>query len=474
MKSASAFFVVPAVAFVVLSGPGAALPGRDPGRPGPLNRGEVWVARYDGAAHSLDRAESVAVDSAGNVYVTGGSIAGSTGWDYATVKYSASGVKKWVRTYNFNTGTLGGSNVDYARALALDAAGNLYVTGESAEENGASRFATIKYTPLGGKAWVARTAFGTGLVESAAKALAVDGAGNILVTGWRKILESGSNTQQDIATVKITPAGAAAWTRTFNSVLGGADEGVAVGVDLAKNVYVAGFETVSLAGKNFRMLKYGPDGVVLWSRSYKGPGGSPDVASGLRIVLRRSGLKFLTELAVVGSSKASATGYDAVTTVLKSDGTSRWTRTFDGQGAAPNVRAKAVTSDTAGCLYVAAAGDCGGFFTLKYDASGNVVWLQSYNGGLGKDTPTAIALDSARNVYVTGLSQIGCNSYDYITIKYDAAGNHIWEKRYDGPSHGYDWAKAIAVDNKGYVYVTGQSEGSGTAEDYVTIKYTAD
>ena len=90
------------------------------------------------------------------------------------------------------------------------------------------------------------------------------------------------------------------------------------------------------------------------------------------------------------------------------------------------------------------------------------------------DRAEAIAVDNAKNVYVTGQSQAGCNSFDYITIKYNAAGNSIWERRYDGMAHGYDWPKAIAVDNNGYVYVTGYSEGVGTSHDYLTIKYTAD
>jgi len=304
--------------------------------------------------------------------------------------------------------------------------------------------------------------------------MAVDGAGNIIVTGWRFIIPTASTTRRDIATVKITPEGATVWTRTSNGAWNRDDEGVAVGVDTARNVYVAGFETGITSGKDFRMIKYAPGGAVLWTKTYKGPGASVDVPAALRIVLRRSGLKFLTELAVAGYSKTAASGFDAVTTVLKSDGTTRWTKTFEAPGDKPDALATAVTSDSSGNVYVAVQGECGGFYVLKYDAAGGVVWKQNYNGGLGADYPTAIALDSARNVYVTGLSQIGSNSYDFITLKYDTAGNHKWEARYDGPAHGYDWARAIALDSAGYVYVTGSSDGAGTKKDFVTIKYKPD
>lgn len=450
----------------------AAFPGRDAGRPAPLNQGEVWVARYDGAAHGDDYAEAIGVDSAGNVYVTGGSIVGYNNWDYATIKYSSAGVKKWARLYGYNTaGTA--AKIDYARALVLDSAGNVYVTGESADEHGWPRFATLKYTPAGIRAWAARSVIGSGSVTCRAGALAVDAAGNAYVTGYRFLHDSSVCTKKDIATAKITAAGSTAWTRAYDDPLHGDDEGVAIGVDGAKNAYVAGNETAG-SHRNFRMIKYSTTGTKLWSKYLNTPGDSQNGAAALKIVRRGSLMVPITEVAVVGYSKVAATGYDGVTRVLKTDGTIRWTQIFTGQGLSVNVRAKAVAADSAGNVYVAASGDCGGFFTLKYDVSGNLVWLKSYSGGLGADLPTAIAVDSAKNVYVTGQSQIGCNSYDYITLKYDAAGNHIWERRYDGTAHGYDRPKAITVDNAGYVYVTGYSAGVWSSADYVTIKYTAD
>ena len=76
--------------------------------------------------------------------------------------------------------------------------------------------------------------------------------------------------------------------------------------------------------------------------------------------------------------------------------------------------------------------------------------MARYNGG----NATALALDSAGNVYVTG--SIGI---DYGTIKYDAMGNQLWVARYNGPKSESDHAYALAVDEYGNAYVTGDSEG---------------
>jgi hypothetical protein len=101
-------------------------------------------------------------------------------------------------------------------------------------------------------------------------------------------------------------------------------------------------------------------------------------------------------------------------------------------------------------------------------------WVARYDGpakGDDLDSPdkddlaTALSVDAAGNVYVTGLSSGSGTSVDYATLKYDTAGNLQWVARYDG------YANALSVDAAGNVYVTGESYGSGSGYDYATIKY---
>ena len=112
------------------------------------------------------------------------------------------------------------------------------------------------------------------------------------------------------------------------------------------------------------------------------------------------------------------------------------------------------------------------YATVKYDANGNEIWVARYNGPYNEwDCPTALAVDVAGNVYVTGLSyNQGTLINDYATIKYDTSGNQLWVARYNGPGNGNDEAMAIAVDGAGNVYVAGAITGMNSGYDFATIK----
>lgn len=114
------------------------------------------------------------------------------------------------------------------------------------------------------------------------------------------------------------------------------------------------------------------------------------------------------------------------------------------------------------------------FVTLKYKPDGEKIWEKYYNfSGKSADKAKAIAVDTAKNVYVTGSSNGGASGLDYVTVKYDSNGNQQWAVRYNGPGNGEDQPSAIAVNDSMNVYVTGWSKGSGTDLDYATLKYNS-
>lgn len=101
----------------------------------------AWVKRYDGPANSSDYSKDMAIDSSGNVYVTGVSFDSLTLWDYATIKYYPNGETAWMKRYNGP-----GNDDDKPNAIVIDDSGNVYVTGKSIGRGTSSDFATIKYS----------------------------------------------------------------------------------------------------------------------------------------------------------------------------------------------------------------------------------------------------------------------------------------------------------------------------------------
>jgi hypothetical protein len=74
---------------------------------------------------------------------------------------------------------------------------------------------------------------------------------------------------------------------------------------------------------------------------------------------------------------------------------------------------------------------------------------------------------------VTGYTLGNSSQYDFVTIKYSLEGIGLWTNYYNGPGNNFDQPTAMRVDAAGNVYVTGPSIGFFTATDFATIKYSS-
>jgi uncharacterized delta-60 repeat protein len=109
---------------------------------------------------------------------------------------------------------------------------------------------------------------------------------------------------------------------------------------------------------------------------------------------------------------------------------------------------------------------------LQAIAQVNESWVSLYNyEGTTHEEPTDMVVDAEGNIYITGYTTSEVR--DFITIKYNASGELLWSQFYDGPIHENDVAEAVAVDDSGNVYVTGSSR-TQTWGDIVIIKYSPD
>ena len=424
---------------------------------------QVWATRYNGPANSADAALALALDGGGNVYVTGNSFGIGTGQDYATLKYDSAGNQAWVARYN------GPENShDYAKALAVDGGGNVYVTGHTWAGTGED-YATVKYNSAGGQLW-ATYYNGPENSDDQSNGLAVDGSGNVYVTGYSRGVSAG----YDYATVKYNSAGSQLWAARYNGPETDSDDQAAALKVVGGNVYVTGSSTGVGAGTDYATVKYNSAGNQVWVARYNGPGNASDNA---------------TALAVDGGGNVYVTGYSLGTngydyatfkysqpSVISSPTYQVWAAPYNGAANGHDI-AVALAVDGSGNVYVtgyslsAAAGF--DYATVKYNSAGTQVWAVRYNGPANDaDAASALALDSGGNIYVTGASfGAGAIDYDYATVKYDSAGTQVWATHYNGPGNGYDYASALALDGGGNIYVTGSSYGVGTNTDYATVKY---
>jgi len=429
---------------------------------------DYWVARYNNSAvNGIDqawwpytaRSAPITTDAAGNIYVAGDSMGSGTSSDYATVKYNSSGVQQWVARYD---GLINGA--DKPEAIAVDALGNVYVTGQSSLQAYDYDFATVKYDSAGVQQWIA-TYNGPANGYDRAHAMTVDASGNVYVTGD----SNGSGTSSDFATVKYNSDGVQQWIARYNGPGNAVDTACSIALDPAGNVYVTGYSTGSGTDYDYATVKYDSSGEQQWVQRFNGPISGQDWPCA--IALDSSGNVYVT-----GFSVGTGTGSDYATIKYDGSGVQQWVRRYDDHGDGDDW-ASAMAIDSAGNIYVTgqSAGsyitgfDCA---TVKYSSAGVEQWAARYSGPVtGEDKSFAIAVDPLQNVYISGYSMGSETGFDYITVKSNSSGAQEWAARYDGPANGSDQGLGVVQDLLGSVLVTGGSMGSGTDLDFATIKY---
>ncbi|MDQ3019958.1 MAG: SBBP repeat-containing protein [Bacteroidota bacterium] len=418
-----------------------------------------WVQRYAGPGNGWDVAYSISVDDSGNVYETGSSKGSGTDFDYATIKYNSAGVEQWVARYNGP-----GSLDDEARSIAIDGSGYIYVTGFSRGIETSRDYTTIKYNSAGVEQWVVRYN-GPGNDDDAAYSLAVDGSGNVYVTGG-----GADSVSYDYVTIKYNSAGVEQWVTRYNGPGNDYDAANLLTVDGSGNVYVTGYSKGSGTDFDYATIKYNSAGVQQWVARYNGLGNSADYA--YSIAVGNSGNVF-----IAGSSTDSGSFFDYATIKYNSAGVEQWSARYNGPGNIHD-EALSIAIDSLDNVYVTGysygIGTSTDYATIKYNSAGDSLWVARYNGPANdEDYAFSIAVDNSGNIFVTGSSNGGTTNNDYSTIKYNEAGVQKWVARYNAGFFSSDEARAIAVDNSGNVYVTGGGGyGFGSNRDFVTLKYS--
>ncbi|OHB58405.1 MAG: hypothetical protein A2173_08825, partial [Planctomycetes bacterium RBG_13_44_8b] len=358
-----------------------------------------WVQRYAGNANDWDVAEDIALDSAGNVYVTGSAKHTGSNYDFVTIKYTPDGQNVWTKSYNRSY-----TYNDYAMAVAVDSNSDIIVAGYSYNPTSNYDGVIVKYNSAGTQLW-AKSYNYSGSSSERLFDVAADANGSIYAVG---------RTDNDCLVVKYEPDGTFAWKQTYDGLANGKDILYQLAIDGTGNVYACGESEGLGTGQNCLTVKYSPGSTLLWAIPY---------------------------------NNAAANGWDIL---------------------------EAIALDSAGNVCVTGAVETltdSNYVTIKYDPNGNPLWTEFYTGtSTGWDEVYAIAVDSDDNVVVTGYSENAANA-DAATVKYNGqTGTQLWEARYNGDANASDYAGAIAVDRFGRVYIHGKSVEWYSA-DYLTICY---
>jgi|GEM_PF-1429990 len=374
------------------------------------NGDTAWVRTYNGPGNEADGANAIAIDDSGNVYVTGRSVGNGTSLDYATIKYYPNGDTAWVRRYNAPE-----NSADCVYAMAVDGSGNVYVTSVIGSWPNTD-YLTIKYYSNGDTAWTRRYGYSPTDYDRA-YAIAVDASGNVYVTGYSD-QDSTQVYNFDYTTVKYYPNGDTAWVRRYNGSGNEWDVAYAIAVDASGNVIVTGFSIESGSSWDYTTIKYYPNGDTAWLRRYSGSGNSWDHARAIAV-------DDSSNVYVTGRSSGSGTAYDYATIKYYPNGDTAWVRRYQGPGDDGD-EASAIAVDDSGNVYVTGTsdpsfeGEPSDYVTVMYYPNGDTAWVRGYKHGPGDDNdePCAVAVDASGNVYVTGYSYGSGTDYDYATIKY--------------------------------------------------------
>jgi len=431
---------------------------------------------------------------------------------------------------------LGGPGYDRGTAVATDRAGNVVVVGRgpggwlgpggelplNPAAAGAENLFVAKFTRTGAYLWHTFHGPNSGVAGSVwARAVAIDGHGNILVAGdcaesWDgpagepPLHDHAGGGTGDIVVLKLTASGAYSWHTFFGSEQ--LDSGMGVAVDFLGNVVVAGESYANWKGAggarprqrhaggaagvtDLVVLKLSARGRYLW-HSFYGSTGEDHEAD---VAVDRRGNVVLAGLSEEGWAgprgeapvHAHAGGDDLTVVKLSPRGTYRW-HTFHGSAGPDEIGG--VATDDRGSVLVAGSSaqgwagpggqspvnaHAGGFdlAVLKLSGAGAYRW-HTFHGSAGADFSHAVGVDPAGSALVAAASpanwlgpagQVPLNahaadsSWDITVLKLSAGGAYAWHSFHGAATSGPgDFARdvplGVAIDRQGNVVTAGTSD----------------
>ena len=390
----------------------------------------------------------------------------------------------------------GGTEDEGGKSIAIDSQGNQYVIGsfygtatfgsQTLTSNGSADIFVAKLSPSGNWLWAVQ-AGGTDL--DLGNGIAVDGVGNILVSGYfQDIATFGTHTLtatgiSDVFVAKLDPSGNWLWVVQA----GGTDWdfGYDIALDGAGNAYVTGdfYETATFGSQTLTssgsidifVAKLDPNGNWLWAVQAGGTGSDRVYSIAVDGMGYACVIGSYYSTISFGNHTLTASEYENIfASRLDPNGSWIWAVSAQGTiitglGIAMDSQCNAyVTGDfyetaTFGSQTLTSSGS-GDAFVAKLDPNGNWIWAVKAGGASG-DVGYDIAVDGAGNAYITGyfyspayfgnhiLATSGNTLQDIFVAKLDLNGNWLWAVKAGG--EGNEFGSGIALDGAGNACITG-------------------
>lgn len=384
------------------------------------------------AGFTISKWQDMAVDASGNVYVTGDADSGSYKYSF-TGKYNAAGTQQWTKTF--------GSAVNPAqtKSIAITATGYAYVTGEELAAGNYNMILIKRSLSSGDTLWTKKFS-NTATSQDYSNHVAVDEFENIFISG---------PTDYDVATVKCNSTGTQQWAKIYAGPGGYSDNVGDIMVDQDNNLVLGISSDISYSGVSV-ILKYNSSGTVIWNKAHNLA--ATDFEQTIDILPGQSGNVY----SIVSSGYGNISDFGIIKYNIA--GTFQWTKKFYGAELIYDV-SSAVTTDlngnviAAGKVRMTSSGD--DLCIVKYNSAGVFKWVYTRGGGLYDISDAAIALttDAQGNIYYTGtVHSDGTSGLNLYVGKLDSSGSVVWFTAITG-NFVDTYGSFIKLDNSGNIIV---------------------
>ncbi len=430
----------------------------------------VFENKFSGTGDNSDNVHELAKNAQGQLFAAGYSVGGddNRNMNLLTVN-TQTGAVECQFAY---TGDATGS-VDDAAGIATDVAGNPVLAGTSRHAGQTYNMTVFGVGAACDSTWHWQFD-GAAHGSDRAYDFAPDGQANFLVTG-RTDDAAGAAADDNCLTAKISATGQQLWAKNYDSGSGQADRGVAVAANAAGEVFVVG-RTLKTGGleHDIFLVKYGATGGQKWLKIYD-DAGKNTLPVGLALDAQGNAIVVANLFNDLDTTAVS----DILVLKYNTGGTLVWAKTWDG-GHGRSDLAQALAVDNLGNVVVAASSDAAtapgaqdfDFQTIKYDAAGNVAWASREANPNSDDSPDALAVNAAGQIYLTGhTANAGPNQFDITSIILAPDGQRLWQDTWNSPADSADVPNALLLDGKDF-YIGGSTFTASGQRDVVLLKYS--